>query len=255
MEVQRLVVDNTDLTGYVSGNVESARERRTEVEGLLNKLGSKSLLNVEELLQRTLVEERKYLELESEYLRLDPSFLSMSNKLHYNGSDITVPRFSVYPSTIEGFDEFSIGLRAMTDFVFLFYSGKINFRSRVPDVMKKHLVKATDFYQDNHDFKEGNWWKIKRSTRKKYPSSLESLSLKSKFHGLIPDETKSKTRAAKGVFGSDVYLIAETKPEEWNVQTIAKDPLVVGVFKDRCYLIDHFKTTSIEEYVRREFIS
>jgi len=80
------------------------------------------------------------------------------------------------------------------------------------------------------------------------------IELTSRFYGIIPQETKEKIKEAESIFDAELYLIAETRPETWNVKNVTADPLLIGIFEDKSYLIDHFNTTPLENYVMREFI-
>ena len=69
------------------------------------------------------------------------------------------------------------------------------------------------------------------------------------FSRLYPDGSLMQ---AVGDVKNDIYLIAETKPEELNVTSIRKgDPLVIGLIENKyAHLIDHFDCTPLENLVK-----
>jgi hypothetical protein len=79
----------------------------------------------------------------------------------------------------------------------------------------------------------------------------ERVRLSTKFSGIIPAEVRQRIRDTKQCFDKTL-LIQEVV--EWNatVERIA-DPLVIGVKNGVHYLVDRFDTTSLEDYVAREF--
>ena len=92
-------------------------------------------------------------------------------------------------------------------------------------------------------------------------SSIERTTVTAAVHfaGVIPDQTKEKIRAAQKVFGSQVFLVAET-PGQWSfdekkeVEIIPRgDPLVIGVLGDTVWLIDAFDLTTLENMAKSEF--
>ena len=178
----------------------------------------------------------------------------MHNTIKYNGHEILAPKFSVYPYRDNGFGDFNIRLNVNTDIPFIRYFGKATIYN-IPNVMTKHILRSTEFYQDKENAVEAEWVKIPGKIRKKYPASNKEYVLNSSFHGIIPQRVKKRIDVAKEIFDKGLYLIAETKPEEWNVQTITPDPLLAGVLGAKCYLVDSFETTPMEDYVKREFSS
>ena len=133
----------------------------------------------------------------------------------------------------------------------------------LPRVFTNNLVKATEFSR----YAEPNVleWRerayrfkgkdIPRKVRKKYKvKDGDGITLTSRLNGLVPTETRERIMAASKVFSREnLYMIAETKSEEWSVTKLVIDPLVVGVLDDKCFYVDRFNTTKIEEYVSREF--
>lgn len=252
----QMLFGGISLENYLSSPSGLTEERREQIDKLIDSLGGNkgsNALNVERLpLELLLNERRRYDIMEVGYKSLDPSFLSMHNRLKIKQGEINVPRFSVYSSSDEGFNSFSI--------IFDRGSSSTNFFGQdmriilgaynIPRIFGEQLVKGLGFTPEHIDKYSG----IPRKVAKNYPYP-ENLKLESSFHGLIPDSTKERIKRGKGIFEKGLYLIAETKPEEWNVKYIAKDPIIVGVLENECYLIDHFLTTPIESYVVREFSS
>ena len=77
----------------------------------------------------------------------------------------------------------------------------------------------------------------------------------STFNGIIPNETKERVRNAERYFNrDDFYIIAETKPEEWQItKKITKDPLMTAVKHNKCFLVDHFDTTPLEKFIVNQY--
>lgn len=75
--------------------------------------------------------------------------------------------------------------------------------------------------------------------------------VKSEFMGLIPASTKEKVYGAEDCF-EEIDLIAEGF---WQEKKILPEPLVVGVWRDKVYLLDQFDTTNMEKYILAEFLA
>ncbi|PIN90664.1 hypothetical protein COU57_02875, partial [Candidatus Pacearchaeota archaeon CG10_big_fil_rev_8_21_14_0_10_32_14] len=55
-------------------------------------------------------------------------------------------------------------------------------------------------------------------------------------------------------YRNEIYVITEA--ENWSARVVPiQDPLIIGTKGEKCYLVDVFNTTPVEEYVKREFIS
>jgi len=82
-----------------------------------------------------------------------------------------------------------------------------------------------------------------------------NIKLQSQFNGLIPHKTKEKVKEAEKYFNKDnIYIVTETKPEDWNVLKFEKDPLVFGIIGERnAHLIDHFNTTVFENLIKNVY--
>lgn len=79
------------------------------------------------------------------------------------------------------------------------------------------------------------------------------------FTGVIPATTRDRIMATKDEFSPrqrpEVFLICETKPQDWEGTVTLADPLVVGYAHNSFWLIDRFDPTSLESYVEQEFTS
>ena len=139
---------------------------------------------------------------------------------------------------------------------------------KIKKIIREELVKATNFYKKSKNIANSNgtqyyFANIKRDQlvdflREKGKYENKYVRLISYFNALIPQETKTKIKKARWDFSTyNLFFISETKPEEWNIEEGIKtmDPLVIGVKDDKCYLIDKFDTTPLEEYVIQEFTS
>lgn len=255
-----LMLGTADLSNYVSEPVKLSKTRREEINGVIKQI-EESFLNVEELPLNLLRIERE------QYPYLDTSFLSMSNILNHTGQDIHVPRFSVYKRSGQrrGFGDFSIKYVLVRCNI----AGiDINIGEDTAErrhIFKDYLVRSTEFYKELEKFRNDYTYydyTIKFSsdnlTRKYHKNKkMRRLEFESEFNGIIPTETKRKLKTAEEIFEDDLYLIAETKPEEWNTKRrrLVRDPLLVGVYDNKCYLIDHFNCTPMENYIKREFTS
>lgn len=82
-------------------------------------------------------------------------------------------------------------------------------------------------------------------------SGTEVVTLSASFVGVIPTSVRQLIRDNRAIFDCTM-LVQEVV--EWNakVEQIA-DPLVVGIKNGVAYLVDRFDTTTMEEYVAREF--
>lgn len=176
-----------------------------------------------------------------EYPRIDLSFLEKSHVLKktikteagfFSGASqkeisIPVPAFSVY--SFYGSNIFSIKSGSISS----------NIHSRIKDKLFRSLYDKT--INGNFVFN---------------PEKYTGIEIQSKFIGLIPQKTKEKVEKSLEHFFKDaIYLVAETKPEEWNVEKIKIDPLVIGLIANKdAHLIAHFDTTPLEDLVKDNFL-
>ncbi len=188
----------------------------------------------------------------TKYSPINLSFLEMSSKLKVNESkfkgELTVPRFTVYD--FYGSNEFSISflgdIPSTTTIKFPYFKN-LNlqkyflklYQNEGFDVKKSHL--SDSGIEINHKGKERN-------------SPYDRIDIKTQFIGLIPSQIKENVNESKEYFdGNEIYLIMETRPEQWNVEFIANDPLIIGTKNDEAYLINHFNTTNLENLLKDLF--
>jgi hypothetical protein len=209
------------------------------------------------------------------YARISPTFLNQSNlgnifagHSEFSGKpnylQINIPKFGVY-----SLDNPTMELFLYKDI--FGYSFRVRSPSNLPRVLRQNLVFATEFGKDpRKDLwvhgEEQESWRPNPSflgfckKEKRFPREIKyNYSLSSSFYGFIPQETKAELAEASTIFGKSIFLVAETKPEDWTLQKtpkpkVVQDPLLVGVIQDKCYLIDHFDTTPVEDYARKEFL-
>lgn len=86
---------------------------------------------------------------------------------------------------------------------------------------------------------------------KKVRETGDRASLSASFEGIIPDETREKIQQWPA---KDVFLVTEVPDWRFGVTKAPRvDPLVCLWRHDTLWLLDKFDTTSIEEYIAREF--
>lgn len=245
MESQSLVLGTVNLGNYVYQQEELTGSKKQEIDDLIKQLEGNAL-NVEQFPLKLLKLQR------AQYPILDPEFLTMHNTIKYKGQEIQVPKFSVYGKSQEGFNDFSIRRGVRSHNIFERYRIQMSItHNRLPQLFDLPISKSMGFNFDsrlNAFFYATTTKEIWKNYRK-----MGDIELTSQFCGILPQEAKEKIREAETIFERDLYLIAETKPEAWTVKKLVKDPLLVGVLENKCYLIDYLKTTSIEDYVRKEF--
>jgi len=84
-----------------------------------------------------------------------------------------------------------------------------------------------------------------------------SVTLLSKFDGLVPEPVRAKINIARPKMDS-IYLIKEAT--NWSLEQQetklppAPDPLIVGVEGEFAFLIERFDLTTLENYVSKEFV-
>ena len=127
----------------------------------------------------------------------------------------------------------------------------------LPDIFTNELIKTTEFFKYSKYKKINEIFEFKQ---RKFPMEIktkykENIELNSYLNGIIPIETKQKIKQAKQVFDNKIYLIAETETQNWNIKKYNKNPLVVGVNDKKCYFIDKFNTTILEDYASEQLKS
>ena len=232
MENRSIVLGSVCLDDYVRDSLNKSQraEREVAMKSKISEIRKEGILYAERTPYDLLIKRSNQLPADEKYPQLDPSFLSMKNKIKHHDHTISVPRFSIY--RVYKQPEFTITYAS---------SNRTWFGPhKIPLIFRTYLSKAVEI---PHDLQE---WLGHQTT---------SLDIKSYFQGIVPVETKRKIKEARKVFGKrKLFFIAETRPESWDVKEITRDPLVVGVLEDKCYLVDKFDTTPLEEYVSKEFV-
>ena len=88
---------------------------------------------------------------------------------------------------------------------------------------------------------------------------MRSMTMQSKFEGLIPEAVRQNIKGINASWEFDeVILVCEAA--NWTIEEEVielpknRDPLVIGVKNNICYLLDKFDVTSLENYVSKEFV-
>jgi len=236
------------LNEYLSKPIKTEEERIKKLDILINKI-NRDNINLEELPLHKLKQQR----ITFDYLKLDTSFLSMYNKI----GRTKVPKFSVYPV----YDSNTFKISSSTGHIKIVNVDKHGSELIIPKVFRHPLMASLGLFDSNtlesrENLEPWAYGSVKLNFRE-FLKSLHLTNIISRFNGIIPYETRQKIEKSMDFFKkNELYIIAETKPEEWsNEKIIYKDPLLVGEKYDACFLIDHFNTTSLEHYVASEFIN
>jgi hypothetical protein len=260
----------------------SNRKSEAEIDELIGKLKESPYPSERVPLER-LIQQKINLR----YPLINPMFLEMSNPVEYEGNKFSLPKFSVYSLRDNSFsilfERFLNTFNMAYDYLFSTNPD----RRQLPQILNDQLYRGTDlsknsgkteYYVDatkiyndpNRGINLRNVFVAMRAQGLKKYDFQRSLIFSSQFNAAIPENTKERIEEAKPFFKNDLYFITETKPEEWNVEAIkgnpkiveypfreireiTEDPLVVGVYRDRAYLVDFFDATPLEDYVRSEF--
>jgi|SRR3989344_1223045 len=234
-ETQTLMLGDVDIGQYVEiPNI--ADQRLENVKAKVKELKNNCLSSEIEIYNELCSEM-----ISRDYPRIDLSFLEKSSQLKrdiaeriikYKLPDLpTLPVFSVYP--FYGSNKFSLELRSNNH--------TPNSSNEIPEIIKSKIFKNCRYFGC-----------ITRSDGFQYFDEHRYI-FTSEFKGLIPQRVKEKVKRSLEHFNkNDIYLIAETKPEEWNVTSIRKgDPLVIGLIENKyAHLIDHFDCTPLENLVK-----
>ena len=288
-----LMLGDTDITTYVKPKTEMAHASLEELKADFAKL-SKSTLECEKLCAKKLYQQI----ISANYPLIDQSFLSFKNTSPAN-KNLSLPKFSIYElfgenkfvidMNLEN-DEIRFNPRYIENKHF-------SFGTELPEIFEKEILKVFDFgtatkavslksiyaskveydyyvnankkIKDCEEYAEKDCNQPLRSYlhfkdnyyKTAHYSKLngKELKLTSQLNIIVPDSVKENVSMAEKHFNKNIYMIAETKPENWAVQLtprprISADPLVLGVFEDKCFLIDHFKMTNLEDRIRKEFL-
>jgi hypothetical protein len=207
------------------------------------------------------------------YPRLSLGFLGETQIKEYEGRKFSVPKFGVYnidnPNLKIIIDKVQSGGKR---FGFLKRKSPIKLQvyfdsEDLPKIFQDNLVRAVD------PFTMKSFVGYSKSSFSNEPSfyyggsrdesliesyrGLESISLNSSFHGIIPEENRRRIESAQEMFESDIYLVAERTPDDWTInrhqRKITVDPIAIGILDDECYIVDHFDTSHLERYVMKEW--
>ncbi|MFH1828823.1 MAG: hypothetical protein ABH824_06200 [Nanoarchaeota archaeon] len=213
--------------------------------------------------------------LELVYPQINPSFLSMKHPQkhihnfrgrvineYYGGCELTLPRFAIY-NLDSPFCSFDINVDV--SFNADLFAGKLNwFQMKEPKshrLLDSQLRKTVSF-SNREVYYRSNTGKVVRKVTPKFFQErfnrTETYSFATEFNGIIPQEVKRKLDNFRKIFGENLYIVTEA--QRWDLVGVQKrevpvieDPLVIGVKAGKCFLLDQFDTTPLEEYVSREF--
>jgi len=252
MKAEKITLGKTCLDNYVIEQAELSAERKKELDELIQQREEGGVLNIERFLLRSLKLEKTQLP------TIDPCFLSIPNFIDYKGQQIQVPKFSVYNKIHNGFDPFIMNI--ISDSFLFSYENRVKFcNGDLAKLLTNQLIKSTEFWEaskpseNNRKYYDSTYYFYgPRKLWKKY-KKINYITLKNHFHAAIPKEKKQKIKEFNEIFDDNLYLIAETKPKDWFSTRFVKDLLLIGVFKDKCYLVDYFETESIEDKIKNEF--
>lgn len=247
-----------DLNKYISEKKPS-KIKKNEIEKTIEQiLGEENLFGTERLLLANLFYQAGL------YKKINLSFLNMRNVK--KGSDDesyeSFPKFTVHKRSMGGFDPFLLDI--YTDFGKPIFFKLCN--NKLPDFIDEKLIEAVagdhEQYEGNSDEAEvliaGGYWAYDNVScgLRAWREVNNFCTYSHSFNGFIPQKTKEKIETADKIFGRDLFLIKETKLEDWTKEIrITKDPLIIGVMNDESYLVDHFNTTPLEDYIKSEFTS
>ncbi len=244
----------TDLKRYIMkaekdlGRADVLRDRLKELK--IDGFGS------EKLFHKQLSEEVACLS----YPQISPKFLSLFSYIPIKEDSyleiVHIPRFGVY----------SLDNSVMT--IYLGYSEGTYFfeveEPKLPETLTREIVKSSEIFCDTNEpisiagrYTQGWFSGLREDIEKRY-KNIGALKISSTFHGILPTETKEKIREAKEIFGNQIYFVVETKTDDWSISKYAKpriveDPLVLGILEEKCFMIDKFNTTKLENWVNMEF--
>lgn len=257
-ELGEFIQERKDLT------IEQRREARQRLEEL-----SKTGLGVERLPKENLAQALAnsfYAKISPEFLQSHQltSFCIIKGLLNSGQREVRVPRFGIY-----SLDSPLITLELSKVSLVGDYNFRVLSPKGLPQILTEQLVFATEFGKDphpelwhhysglSHRWGPSSFFGI--TNKKRVPKDVQiGYYLSNSFYGFIPETTKAEIREATPIFGKNLFLVAETKPEDWTLQKtpaprIIEDPLILGVIDRKCYLVDHFDTTPVEEYARQEY--
>ncbi len=237
---------NEKIIDFLEGEKYKAYTNEKDVYG--NKIKEFTKKNAKLILQKSIID--KQIEAsKAGYQKIDLSFLSMKRKSK-KGELSYHPAFSVHKYESQGkfiyckidFDDYygeyfiNIGDNYVSSFLVM------------KNLLKVFIANIDEkkFYTPRH---RGMSYPIKKGFVK------YSVRISTSFVGIIPEKTKEKIEKTGTIFAgcesSGIFLIKECPV--WDEQRITKDPLIVGVIGNQAYLVDHFDTTDLEDYIKAEF--
>jgi hypothetical protein len=193
------------------------------------------------------------------YPGLHTGFMSIPNNIKINDTTITLPRFSVYtPAELEM--EISVKI---IDYASCPKKIKVSFEQprRIPRVIANYLIKSIDLFSHadmyDEDKQAYEFSSIDKHLFKKYDRISyrnNSITFSSMFSCFVRKNTQEKLIKAKEIFENEnMFIISETRPDEWNKKRVVSEGAFIGVLLDQCFLIDHFKTEPIEQYLTMDY--
>lgn len=216
-------------------------DRRSETDGRLEQLIVSASMGIERKGKEFLQEKRAKLN----YPLIDPSFLSISQSeerqfTRGNGEKpldlkMELPIFAVYPLT-----ESSLRIDVEVGHSYAdcgLIGPDVKMTPGLPDVLGSQLQRAVTFNRYARSCCDSAY-------SNKYYGSFETS-----FVGLIPPEVKQEIENARGLFDLEqIYIVVEAV---WNPVKVVptRDPLVLGLKNEKCFLISQFYTTPLEECV------
>jgi hypothetical protein len=256
-----------ELAQYVREPIKRDESFAQNLERVLTEL-EKEGFGIEALPKRELIHQKALIT----YPRVSPEFLRMHNEKEYvvwgsERSTLQVPRFGVY--SFEN-PRMTINLGyTLFDGPFFF---EVEEPSGLPLVLTEELARSSELFagsdktgiyldttQEPTRQRFWTWGYVLSEDIKHKFKKHRGITLRSTFHGIVPSWVREEVRKAKRVFSNNVYIVAETSPEEWSIEKyqrprIAGDPIVIGISKNECFYVGKFNTTPLEKYVVSEFV-
>lgn len=228
-----------DLLGYI--NKEDINPKKSNLFRRRLKTLREDSFGCERVFQPELIEKIAL----STYPQISPEFLKFSFHLPIKEDSyiklIKVPRFGIYSlhdpkmliSINPNYNIYEVGL-------------SIEKPKNLQSSITKQIYLALGL-------KEEKFGKLYRELR-----NCGLINIGSSFNGIVPSKTRKNIKDAEEIFDKSIYFIVETKPENWHVnshipESFIRDPLILGVFNEKCFLIDKFDTMRLEDYVAAEF--
>jgi len=232
MNTQTLMLGDIDIRKYVSP---------------LSPFGEKAIEKASAELDSYLASERYFIKkLETEkisikYPPIDLSFLKIPSKVKIRRRYLPLPKF--VPYRFYGSNKFTIR----------FGENVLGFELRLPEIIENNLMEVFKEFKPEYSERKKRWF-VNKNKRKfwKYPAEMFS-----EFNGIIPNKIKEEVKESRKYFDNfNTYLIAETKPKQWNINKyVTKDPLVIGIDENQeAHLIAHFNTTPLEDLIKNNFL-